>query len=66
MAGKEFRGEAGGEPLVVASKQLLNDGVAVMPGAVGCIGAEDIRSANVKVLKVNSLLPGQSGYPVRW
>jgi len=62
--GKKFRGEAGGEPLVVASKQLLNDGVAVMPGAVACIAVQDIRRAAVKILKVNGLLPGQNGYPV--
>ena len=62
--GKKFRGEAGGEPLVVASKQVLNDGVAVMPGAIACIAVQDIRPAGIKVLKVNGLLPGQYGYPV--
>jgi len=62
--GKKFRGEAVSEPLVVSSKQLLNDGVAVMPGAVACIKVQDIRLAEVKVLRVNGLLPGQNGYPV--
>jgi len=62
--GKKFRGEAVGEPLVVASTQLLNDGVAVMPGAIACIALQGIRDARVKVLKVNGLLPGQNGYPV--
>ncbi len=62
--GKKFRGEAVIEPVVVASKELLNDGVAVMPGGIACIAVQDIRDARVKILKVNGLLPGQHGYPV--
>jgi CBS domain-containing protein len=63
--GRMFRGEASAEPLVVASSQLMNDGVASIPHAVACLPALNVRGRGVKVLKIDGHLPGEIGYPLR-
>jgi ABC-type phosphate transport system substrate-binding protein len=60
-----FRGEADAEPLGVPSFGMVREAAAVFPGAIGLVEAQNVRpDMNLKVIRVDRLLPGDSGYPV--
>ena len=58
---KVFRAEAASGPKVVNSQEAIMEIVAGLPGAIALI---DVAQApkNVKVLRVDGLLPGNPGY----
>lgn len=61
---KIFRGEAVSAPKIVFSNDVSNQLVAVVPGAIAFISAQDV-GPGVKVLRVDGLLPGDPGYPLQ-
>lgn len=61
---KVFRAEAASGPRIVYSNEMATDMAMSTPGAVAFIDAADIPKG-LKVLKINGLLPGQKGYPLR-
>jgi phosphate transport system substrate-binding protein len=58
-----FRAEAVSSPIVVNSPQAANDIVATVPGAITVLDVRDVRPG-LKVLRVNNLLPAESGYAI--
>jgi phosphate transport system substrate-binding protein len=58
-----FRAEAVSSPIVVNTSQAANDILATVPGAITVLDAHDVRPG-LKVLRVNNLLPAESGYPI--
>jgi len=62
--GKVFRGEASSEPLAVPSNGLALEYVSTNAGAVCFMPGTSVRS-DLKVLKVDGKLPGQTGYPLK-
>ncbi len=61
---KVFRAEAASGPKIVYSNETATDLVAAIPGAVAFIDASQVPKG-LKVLKINGLLPGERGYPLR-
>jgi hypothetical protein len=61
---KVFRGEAASEPLTVPSSWLASEFVATHRGAMAFVRGTDLRE-DLKVLKVDGLLPGAAGYALR-
>lgn len=61
---KVFRGEAPTEPLSVPSSGLASEYVATHAGAVAFIRGTDVRR-DLKVLKVDGILPGEANYPIQ-
>lgn len=59
-----FTGKDIATPKDVASAAALKQFVARTPGAIGCIFASDVDDS-VKVLKIDGLAPGESGYKLR-
>jgi phosphate transport system substrate-binding protein len=62
--GKIFRGEAVSAPKIVYSNDMSRQLVAVVPGAIAFVSAEEA-GPGVKVLKVDGHLPGDPGYPLQ-
>jgi ABC-type phosphate transport system substrate-binding protein len=60
---KIMRAEATSPPTEVFSSGMIKEGVAVIPGAIGCVRASDVRP-EMKVLRIDGHLPGESGYPL--
>jgi ABC-type phosphate transport system substrate-binding protein len=60
---KVFRDEASSAPRIVYSNEMAAELVSQMPGAVAFVDAAQIPKG-LKVLKINGLLPGQTGYPL--
>lgn len=58
-----FRDEATSGPRIVADGRVLKELTAAVPGAIAVIPAAEV-DARVKVLRVDGLLPGSSGYPL--
>ncbi|PYX92946.1 MAG: hypothetical protein DMG67_05440 [Acidobacteria bacterium] len=58
-----LRAEAVSSPIVVTSSQSANDVVATIPGAITVLDMRDVRPG-LKVLRVNNLLPADSGYSI--
>jgi phosphate transport system substrate-binding protein len=58
-----FRAEAVSSPIVVNTPQAANDIVATVPGAITVLEMRNVRPG-LKVLRVNNLLPAESGYPI--
>ncbi len=63
-AAQVFRGEADAAPLTVPSVGMQKEAVVVFPGALSLVSAKDVKPG-MKVIKVNGLLPGEVGYPLR-
>ena len=63
-AARVFRGEVSAEPVIVPSSGLATEFVATHRGAVAFVRGTDVRR-DLKVLKIDGLLPGMSGYPLR-
>ena len=61
---KVVRAEVSDPPASLYSFGMLQEGVRGNPGAVGYVDANDVRPG-VKVLRIDGLLPGDSGYSLR-
>ena len=61
---KVFRAEAASGPRIVYSNEMASELTAAMPGAVAFVEAPQVPKG-LKVLKINGLLPGDKGYPLR-
>src|ERR1700680_1788084 len=61
---KVFRAEAASGPRIVYSNEMATELASAMPGAVAFIEAPQVPKG-LKVLKINGLLPGDKGYPLR-
>jgi len=61
---KVMRAEVSDPPASLYSFGILQEGVKGNPGAIGYVNANDLRPG-VKVLRIDGLLPGESGYPLR-
>ena len=60
---KVFRAEAASGPRIIYSNEMATELVSALPGAVAFVDASQV-SKGLKVLKINSLLPGEIGYPL--
>lgn len=60
---KVFRAEAASAPRIVYSNDMAAELATQIPGAVAFVDAGQI-PPGLKVLKINGLLPRQSGYPL--
>lgn len=58
-----FRGEADAEPMIVPSVGMQKEALKVFPGAISLVNAREVKPG-MKVVKVDGLLPGESGYPL--
>jgi ABC-type phosphate transport system substrate-binding protein len=63
-AEKTFTGEAAAKPVVTFSNGTQLDSVAHIPGAIAFVAARDVRGG-VKVVRIDNLLPGEKGYPLK-
>ena len=61
---KVFRAEAASGPRIVYSNEMATELASAMPGAVAFVEAPQVPKG-LKVLKINGLLPGDKGYPLR-
>ncbi len=61
---KVFRSEAASGPRIVYSNEMATELINAMPGAVAIVEAEQVPKG-LKVLKINGLLPGEKGCPLR-
>jgi ABC-type phosphate transport system substrate-binding protein len=59
-----YRGELVTSPTTLETPRDVAAFVARRPGAVGYLRASDVNNS-VKVVRVNGLLPGDDGYPLR-
>ena len=60
---KTFRAEAGSSPKNLTSNELTQRFVAAQAGAIGFMGASDVKPG-VKVLRIDGHLPLDRGYPL--
>ena len=63
-AAQVFRGEADSEPFAAPSVGMQKEAMKVFPGAISLVDAPDVKPG-MKILKVDGLLPGAPGYPLR-
>lgn len=61
---KVMRAEVSDPPASLYSFGMLQEGVRGNPGAIGYVNTNDLRPG-VKVLRIDGLLPGESGYSLR-
>jgi len=61
---KVFRAEASTGPKIVYSNEMAAELASGIPGSIAFVDAAQVPKG-LKVLKVNSLLPGERGYPLR-
>jgi ABC-type phosphate transport system substrate-binding protein len=61
---KVFRAEAASGPRIVYSNEMAAELALAIPGAVAFVEASQAPKG-LKVLKINGLLPGEKGYPLR-
>ena len=61
---KIFRAEAASGPRIVYSNEMAAELAVAIPGAVAFMAAAQV-PRNLKVLRLNGLLPGDKGYPLR-
>jgi hypothetical protein len=59
-----FRGEADAEPMVLPSVGMQKEALNVYPWAISLVSVADVKPG-MKVLKVDGILPGAAGYPLR-
>lgn len=62
--GKIMRAEASFPPTAVFSYAMIGEGIRGNRGAIGYVNANTV-PAGLKILQVDGLLPGQTGYPLR-
>jgi hypothetical protein len=56
-----FRGEADAEPMIVPSVGMQKEALKAFPGGISLVNFRDLKP-EMKVLKVDNLLPGAAGY----
>jgi len=61
---KIFRAESATAPKVVYSNDMANELATAIPGAIAFIDVREVRPGT-KVIRVDGLLPGEPGYPLR-
>jgi hypothetical protein len=61
---KVFRAEAASAPRIVYSSEMAMELASSLPGAVAFVDASQVPK-NLKVVKINGALPGDSKYPLR-
>lgn len=61
---KVMRADVSDPPAALYSHGIMQEGVRGNPGAIGYVLQSNLREG-VKVLRVNGLLPGDAGYPLR-
>jgi hypothetical protein len=61
---KVFRAEAASAPRIVYSSEMAVELASSLPGAVAFVDASQVPK-NLKVVKINGALPGDSKYPLR-
>jgi len=61
---KVFRADATSGPRTVYSNDMVAELAISIPGAIGFVDSSQI-PPGLKVLKINGLLPGDKGYPLR-
>jgi ABC-type phosphate transport system substrate-binding protein len=61
---QRFKGEASTSPAILQTAVDVKKFVVSTPGALGYLRASDVDDS-VKVVRVNGLLPGDDGYPLR-
>jgi ABC-type phosphate transport system substrate-binding protein len=61
---KVFRAEAASGPKIVSSNEMAEELTAAMPGAVAFVDSPQVLKG-LKIVKINGLLPGDKGYPLR-
>lgn len=61
---KVFRAEVTAGPRIVYSNEAAIEIVAAVPGAVAFVDASKV-PAGLKVIRIDGLLPGEPGYPLR-
>jgi hypothetical protein len=59
-----FRGEADAAPLTVPSVGMQKEAIRAFPGALSLVSAKEVKPG-MKVIRVDGLLPGDAGYPIR-
>ena len=60
---KIYRGEAQYAPLVLPSVGMTREAIVTYAGAIALIDVNDVKPG-MKVLKIDSHLPGEAGYPL--
>lgn len=61
---KIFRAEVASGPKIVVSSNMALELVTVIPGSITFMSASAVND-NVKVLKIDGVLPNEPGYPLR-
>jgi len=61
---KVFRAEATSSPRIVYSNEMAAEMAVAIPGAVAFVDASQVPQG-LKVLRIDGLLPGEKGYPLR-
>jgi ABC-type phosphate transport system substrate-binding protein len=61
---KMFRAEIPRGPKIVFSSDMTLDLVVAIPGSISFMRADQVTD-DVKIIKVDGLLPGEEGYPLR-
>jgi ABC-type phosphate transport system substrate-binding protein len=62
---KIFRAETASAPKIVYSNDVQYNLVTALAGAIGFMDVRDASRAKLKILRVDGLLPGDRGYPLR-
>ncbi len=62
---KIFRAETASPPKIVYSNDVQYNLVTALSGAIGFMDAREAAQAKLKILRVDGLLPGERGYPLR-
>jgi hypothetical protein len=58
-----FRGETQAEPVALFSNGMQKEAVAIYPGAVALVNAQDVKPG-MKMVRVDGHMPGEVGYPL--
>lgn len=61
---KVFRAEASSGPKIVYSNEMAAELASNIPGSIAFVDAAQVPKG-LKVLRINSFLPGEKGYPLR-
>ena len=60
---KTFSGDVRSKPRLVGSTELLRNFIMVIPGSIGFVPMSEV-GPNLKVIRIDGLLPGDDGYPL--
>jgi len=63
--GRVFRAESASAPTNADSLDMIRRAVARIRGAVGVVSRATAAAPDVKVVRINGTLPGDSSYPIR-